>query len=59
MIIRKAHKEDLKGIMKMYNSCVSGMIKNNIDQWDASYPNKKIITSDLEASTYYIAKIKE
>ena len=57
MIIRKAHKKDLKEIMNMYNSCVYGMIKNNIDQWDASYPNKEIISLDLEASTYYVAEI--
>ena len=59
MIIRKAHKKDLRSIMNMYNSCVSGMIKNNIDQWDKSYPNTEVITSDLEASTYYVAEIKE
>lgn len=58
MIVRKAHTKNLKEIMTMYNSCVCGMIKNNIDQWDASYPNKDIISLDLEASTYYIAEIE-
>ena len=59
MIIRKAHKTDLENIMTMYKSCVTGMIKNSIDQWDESYPNAEIITSDLEAVTYYVAEIKE
>lgn len=59
MIIRKAHITDLENIMKMYNSCVNGMIKNNIDQWDKSYPNAKIISSDIKASTYYIAEIEK
>ena len=59
MIIRKAHKKDLNEIMNMYNSCVCGMMKNNIDQWDSSYPNKEIIRLDLEASTYYIAEIEK
>ena len=59
MIIRKAHKKDLNDIMKMYKSCVCGMIKNNIDQWDASYPNSEIIKVDIAASTYYIAEINK
>ena len=58
MIIRKANQIDLSGIMKMYKSCVAGMIRNKIEQWDESYPNAKIISSDLKAKTYYIAKIK-
>ena len=39
MIIRKANKVDLENIMKMYKSCVKGMITNGIDQWDDTYPN--------------------
>ena len=57
MIIRKAHKKDLNDIMKMYESCVNGMIKNKIDQWDSSYPNSEIIKADILASTYYVAEI--
>ena len=57
MIIRKAYKKDLHDIMKMYESCVNGMIKNKIDQWDSSYPNSEIIKSDILASTYYVAEI--
>ena len=43
MIIRKANNEDLEKIMKMYRSCVSGMLENGIDQWDESYPNLDIM----------------
>jgi ribosomal protein S18 acetylase RimI-like enzyme len=57
MIIRKANKSDLKNIMKVYKSCVNGMIKNSIDQWDETYPNIEIINQDLEMMTYYIAEI--
>ena len=57
MKIRKAEISDLKNIMKMYNSCVQGMIKNDIDQWDTSYPNSKIIRNDLKENTYYVAEI--
>ena len=53
MKIIKGKISDLKNIMQIYNSCIRGMIKNNIDQWDNSYPNAKIISNDLEAKTYY------
>ena len=43
--------------MRMYHSCVKGMIKNGIDQWDESYPNIEIIQEDLRANTYYVAEI--
>ena len=59
MIIQKANIKDLKEIMIMYKSCVSGMITNGIDQWDNSYPNAEIIKKDIKAETYYIAKQKD
>ena len=57
MIIRKANKTDLDNIMKMYKSCVTGMLKNGIDQWDDSYPNTEIITEDLNVGTYYVVEM--
>ena len=57
MIIRKANKSDLEGIMKMYKSCVKGMIENGIDQWDDTYPNLKIINEDLTNGTYYVSEM--
>ena len=56
MIIRKANTADLGNIMLMYNSCVNGMLKNGIDQWDASYPNVDVIIVDLKARTYFVAE---
>ena len=56
MIIRKANKTDLENIMKMYTSCVKGMIKNGIDQWDATYPNSEVIMQDIKAKTYFVAE---
>ena len=56
MIIRKAEISDIKNIMLMYNSCVSGMIENNIDQWDSTYPNSKIISLDIQKKTYYVVE---
>ena len=57
MMIRKAEISDLKNIMKMYNSCVGGMLKNGIDQWDETYPNAEIIAEDLELGTYFVAEV--
>tara|TARA_B100001250_G_scaffold162198_1_gene139305 strand:- start:185 stop:688 length:504 start_codon:yes stop_codon:yes gene_type:complete len=59
MKIRIAKKSDLGNIMRMYNSCVNGMIKNGIDQWDESYPNREIISEDINSKTYYILDIQE
>ena len=55
MIIRKANKTDLDNIMLMYTSCVKGMIANDIDQWDETYPNAGVIMEDLIAQTYFVA----
>jgi ribosomal protein S18 acetylase RimI-like enzyme len=54
MKIKLAKKSDLNRIMKMYKSCVEGMIKNGIDQWDHSYPNSEIIQEDIKNETYFI-----
>ena len=56
MIIRKANKADLDNIMLMYKSCVKGMLANNIDQWDATYPNTGVIMGDLIAQSYFVAE---
>ena len=56
MKIRKAKVSDLSNIMKMYTSCINGMIENDIDQWDESYPNKQIITMDIKAKTYFVVE---
>ena len=55
MIIRKSKISDLKEIMKMYKSCVKGMLANDIDQWDETYPNAGVIMEDLINQTYFVA----
>ena len=57
MIIRKANKEDLENIMKMYKACITGMLENGIDQWDETYPNTEIISEDLNVGTYYVSEM--
>jgi len=58
MIIRNSKISDLKAIMKMYKSCVKGMIANGIDQWDDTYPDIGTISQDLEKQSYYVAEKK-
>ena len=54
MKIRKANIKDLDNIMLLYQSCINGMIKNGIDQWDSTYPNVQVILNDIKDDTYYI-----
>ena len=59
MKIRKAEITDLENIMHMYKSCIQGMTKNDIYQWDESYPNIEIIKEDIKSKTYYVAEINK
>ena len=59
MKIRKANLEDIDNIMHMYNSCVSGMIDEGINQWDSTYPNKQIILNDIKYSTFFVVEINK
>ena len=59
MSINKANKKDIENIMKMYASCVKGMINIGIDQWDHTYPNKEIILQDIIKRNYFIYKIDD
>ena len=59
MMIRKAKINELDEIMNMYASCVDGMQKANIDQWDSTYPNRKIISEDIRNKSFYIFSIND
>tara|TARA_B100000530_G_scaffold134878_1_gene84144 strand:- start:315 stop:812 length:498 start_codon:yes stop_codon:yes gene_type:complete len=58
-MIRKAKINELDEIMNMYASCVDGMQKANIDQWDSTYPNRKIISEDIRNKSFYIFLIND
>ena len=59
MMIRKAKINELDEIMNMYASCVDGMQKANIDQWDSTYPNRKIVSEDIRNKSFYIFLIND
>ena len=54
MSIRKANINDLSYIMNMYKSCVHGMLKHGVTQWDKTYPNTQVVKQDIIAKTYYV-----
>lgn len=58
-MIRKAKINELDEIMNMYTSCVDGMQKANINQWDSTYPNRKIISEDIRNKSFYIFLIND
>ena len=53
MKISLAHINDLNEIMEMYKSCVSGMEKHKITQWDKTYPNKDVIKNKEECTNIH------
>ena len=59
MMIRKAKINELDEIMNMYTSCVDGMQKANIDQWDSTYPNRAKICEDIRNKSFYIFLIND
>ncbi|UQZ33239.1 N-acetyltransferase [Paenibacillus sp. PK3_47] len=51
--IRKAQREEVGEIMELIAKCVQVMQAGGSDQWDDSYPNQEIISSDIENGTLY------
>ena len=51
-VLWRHHKREIRTyIMIIYKSCLSGMINVGIDQWDKEYPNKTIITTDINSES--------
>lgn len=51
--IRKAQINEVGEIMELVAKCVQVMQAGGSDQWDDSYPNKEIISADIENGTLY------
>lgn len=52
--IRKAMSNEIGEIMELTAKCVQVMQAGGSDQWDDSYPNREIISSDIEQGTLYV-----
>jgi ribosomal protein S18 acetylase RimI-like enzyme len=53
MKIQPAETGDLHTIVKLFQNAVENMIKNNIFQWDALYPNGDIVMDDIRKNQMY------
>lgn len=53
-MIRKATHTDLDAIMKIVRSAQSALAELGIDQWQDGYPQREIISSDIDANIGYI-----
>jgi ribosomal protein S18 acetylase RimI-like enzyme len=53
MNITKATIVDIDKIMELIRQAVRIMRKNEIDQWDETYPSKKIIADDIVTGSLY------
>jgi RimJ/RimL family protein N-acetyltransferase len=47
MKLQLAKTDDLNNIIKIFQNVIENMIKNNIFQWDAMYPNENILADDI------------
>ncbi|WP_232231460.1 GNAT family N-acetyltransferase [Paenibacillus sp. HW567] len=52
--IRKARRADIGEIMALIAKCVQVMQDGGSDQWDDKYPNREIITQDLDKGTLFV-----
>jgi hypothetical protein len=49
----KAAMTDIKPIMSLIEQAIIEMKRNGIDQWDKTYPDKKVITNDITTGSLY------
>lgn len=45
---RKATKEDLPQVLELYKAVVENMLSCGILQWSDEYPNKEVLSSDID-----------
>jgi ribosomal protein S18 acetylase RimI-like enzyme len=53
MKMQLAKIDDLNTIVRIFQNAVENMIKNNILQWDALYPNGDIVMDDIRKNQMY------
>ena len=52
---RKASGADLPEILTLYKAVVENMISSGINQWSDEYPNKDVLSEDIEKSELTVA----
>lgn len=48
LTFRKATNEDLSQVLELYKAVVNNMINSGINQWSDEYPNKVVLSADIE-----------
>ncbi|GGF59946.1 N-acetyltransferase [Paenibacillus albidus] len=54
--IRRAEQNELEEIMELIAKCVQVMQAGGSDQWDELYPNREIISLDIERGTLWVSE---
>jgi ribosomal protein S18 acetylase RimI-like enzyme len=54
--IRRARKEEIDEIMELIAKCVQVMQAGGSDQWDEHYPNREIISLDMERGSLWVCE---
>ncbi|WP_379130583.1 GNAT family N-acetyltransferase [Paenibacillus sp. sgz500958] len=57
--IRTAQMNELDEIMELVAECVLVMQKGGSDQWDESYPNREILSGDIERNALFVCLEEE
>ncbi|HEY5687233.1 MAG TPA: GNAT family N-acetyltransferase [Yeosuana sp.] len=56
-MIRKGNHKDINRILKITKACTELMIKNNIFQWNAFYPNENAFEKDAVREELYVIEV--
>jgi ribosomal protein S18 acetylase RimI-like enzyme len=56
ILVRKANKEELDGIVRIFKNAIAVMDKNNIPQWDEIYPNREVLTDDIAKGHMFVCE---
>lgn len=54
--IRRARKDEIDEIMELIAKCVQVMQAGGSDQWDEHYPNREIISLDIERGNLWVCE---
>ncbi|MHB1315424.1 MAG: GNAT family N-acetyltransferase [Christensenellales bacterium] len=52
--VRKADRRDLDKVTVMFQQAIRAMIANGIDQWDDLYPDREVLSDDIEQQQLYL-----
>ena len=55
--VRKANIKDIDTVLEIFKKVIDGMVAKGIFQWDALYPDEKILNEDIENSQMFLGEI--